>query len=115
MNDELMAELTEQFRLNTLERLDAMRTLVAHFDADRGNRETLTAIHRHFHGLAGLGGTYGFPLVSEIAAEAEEACESLGSADAADDAFIAMLERVIARIDAEVRGRSGGSRPGAGC
>ena len=27
--------------------------------------------------IAGLGGTYGFPLISEIGADAEEACDAL--------------------------------------
>ncbi len=107
MNDDLLAELAEQFRANTLERLEKMRTLVAKLEVDRGNAETMSAIHRHFHGLAGLGGTYGFPLISEIAADAEEACESIGAADTPDDAFVAMLERTIDRIEAEVRGSEG--------
>jgi chemotaxis protein histidine kinase CheA len=105
MNDELMAELTEQFRVNTIERLDAMRALVARFETDRGNQETLTAIHRHFHGLAGLGGTYGFPLVSEIAADVETACDDVLAATLPDDAFIEMLRRAIESIAREVGGR----------
>lgn len=102
MNEELMAELAEQFRASTIERLEAMRTLVAHYEVDRGNRTTLTALHRHFHGLAGLGGTYGFARVSEVAASAEEACEALGDA-APDDAFFAFVQETIARIEAEVK------------
>ncbi|MBI2213397.1 MAG: Hpt domain-containing protein [Acidobacteria bacterium] len=106
MNDELMAELTEQFRASTIERLSAMRSLLAQLGAERGDKATLAAIHRHFHGLAGLGGTYGFPLISEIAADAEEACESIGAEDLPDDAFLAMLARTIERIGAEI-GESG--------
>jgi chemotaxis protein histidine kinase CheA len=108
VNDELLAELTEQFRANTRERLDAMRTLLARLESDRGNRESMTLIHRHFHGLAGLGGTYGFPLISEIAADAEEACESLAAPETPDDDFLSMLARTIDAIDREVRGSGGG-------
>lgn len=104
MNDELMAELAQQFRANTLERLDKMRTLLARLDGDRANRATLTELHRHFHGLAGLGGTYGFPLISEIGADAEEACDALDDGLEPDDAFVSMVEGAIRRIEAEVRG-----------
>jgi chemotaxis protein histidine kinase CheA len=103
VNDELLAELAVQFRASTIERLDKMRTQVARIESDRGDHATLTEIHRHFHGLAGLGGTYGFPLVSEIAADAEEACESIDAASRPDDDFIAMLERAIAAIEEQVR------------
>lgn len=106
MNEELMAELAQQFCANTLERLDKMRTLLARLDGDRANRATLTELHRHFHGLAGLGGTYGFPLISEIGADAEEACEALVAEGIPDDALIAMVEDAIRRIEAEVRGGS---------
>ena len=103
MNDKLLAELAQHFRANTLERLDAMRTLVARLDGERGDHETLSAIHRHFHGLAGLGGTYGFPHVSEVAADAEEACESIDASSTPDDAFIAMLERANGAIQDEIK------------
>ena len=101
MNEDLLSELAEQFRTHTLERLDTMRTLLARLEADRDNREILTAIHRHFHGLAGLGGTYGFPLISELGADAEETCESIGPAGVPDDAFVAMLGQTIERIAEE--------------
>ncbi|MGK2859219.1 MAG: Hpt domain-containing protein [Thermoanaerobaculia bacterium] len=105
MNEELMAELAQQFRASTLDRLDKMRTLLARLDGDRSSRTTLTELHRHFHGLAGLGGTYGFPLISEIGADAEEACDALVADGIPGDEFIAMLEDAIRRIEAEVRGR----------
>lgn len=105
MNDELLAELAEQFRVGSLERLETMRTLVARFEQDRQDRETLTLIHRHFHGLAGLGGTYGFPLVSTIAAEAETACDEVLEAASSDDPFIASLRNAIDAIEREVARR----------
>jgi len=106
MNEDLLAELAQQFRANTLERLDTMRTLLARLDGDRSSPSTLTELHRHFHGLAGLGGTYGFPLVSEVAADAEEACDTPNAGGEPDDAFLAMVEQAIRRIEAEVRGES---------
>jgi len=102
VNDELLAELAEQFRLSALERLVTMTELVASLDANRADRETLVLIHRHFHGLAGLGGTYGFPHVSEIAADIEAACDDALAGTAPDDAFIALLRRGIESIGREV-------------
>jgi len=102
MNPEFLAELSEQFRVSALERLEVMTELVARFDADRADRETMVLIHRHFHGLAGLGGTYGFPHVSEIAADVETACDDALAGTAPDDAFIATLRRGIESIGREV-------------
>ncbi|MFA6958261.1 MAG: Hpt domain-containing protein [Thermoanaerobaculia bacterium] len=102
MNPEFLAELAEQFRVSAIERLVVMRELVARFDANRADRETLVLIHRHFHGLAGLGGTYGFPRVSELAADVESACDDALAAAPADDAFIALLRSGIEAIGREV-------------
>lgn len=106
MNDELLAELAEQFRLSLRERLETMRALVARLDGDRTDRETLVLVHRHFHGLAGLGGTYGFPRVSEIAAAAEALCDDVLAMAPSDDAFIALLGSAIDSIGREVEGGS---------
>jgi chemotaxis protein histidine kinase CheA len=104
MNDELLAELAGQFRASLRDRLETMRTLVARLDGDRADRETLVLVHRHFHGLAGLGGTYGFPRVSEIAAAAEAACDAVLEAAPPDDAFIALLRNAIDSIGREAGG-----------
>jgi chemotaxis protein histidine kinase CheA len=101
MNDELLAELAAQFRTSLRERLETMRALVARLDGDRADRETLILVHRHFHGLAGLGGTYGFPRVSEISAAAEAACDDALATAPLDDAFIALLGNAIDSIERE--------------
>lgn len=105
MNDEFLAELSEQFRTGALARLETMRALVAHFDEDRSDRETMILIHRHFHGLAGLGGTYGYPRVSEIAADVETACEGVLAGNPTDDAFFALLRSGIDALRREVAGK----------
>ena len=105
MNDQRLAELAEHFRTNTFERLEQMRALLARLAADPTNAETMTLIHRHFHGLSGLGGTYGFPRVSEIAGKVEDDCDALEGALPLEASFVRHLEEAIATIEAEVRRR----------
>ena len=63
MSDALMASLRAQFRASTTERLREMTSLLDALDGDPGARERL---ERHFHALAGLGATYGYPRISEL-------------------------------------------------
>jgi hypothetical protein len=63
MSDELMARLRAHFRESTTERLREMTSLLDVLDRDAGARERL---QRHFHALAGLGATYGYPRISEL-------------------------------------------------
>jgi chemotaxis protein histidine kinase CheA len=73
MTDQLMRELREHFRESARPRLAAMREQLAALRRDAHDVQSLDALSRHFHALAGLGGTYGFPRVSELADEGENA------------------------------------------
>ena len=66
MNDRLL-ELQRRF-LDKLEQRLADMTVELDRSADAG-----TLMHM-FHSLAGIGGTYGFPRVSEISRRCEELC-----------------------------------------
>jgi chemotaxis protein histidine kinase CheA len=68
MSDELMDSLRAHFRESTAERLREMTALLDLLDRDAGAMEKL---QRHFHALAGLGATYGYPRVSELGDEGE--------------------------------------------
>ena len=50
-----------------------MRELLAALERDRADAEALQKLARHFHALAGLGATYGYPRVSELGDEGEGA------------------------------------------
>lgn len=67
-----MAELRERFRAATIPRLAVMSALLDRLARDPADAEARRELTRHFHGLAGMGGTHGFPRVSELAEEAEE-------------------------------------------
>lgn len=71
MTDQLLRELRDRFQETARVRIDEMTFLLARLDADVLDAEAVTKLATHFHGLAGMGGTYGFPRVSELADEAE--------------------------------------------
>lgn len=66
-----MEPLRARFRVSTAARVREMAALVEALERDAGDRPALDALARHFHGLAGLGTTYGFPRISALADEGE--------------------------------------------
>ncbi|HEX7149881.1 MAG TPA: diguanylate cyclase [Thermoanaerobaculia bacterium] len=64
-------ELREYFRASTAARLEEMARCIATLQADPRDTACFKTLSRHFHALAGLGTTYGFPRISEIADIAE--------------------------------------------
>jgi len=77
MIDPLLQELRERFRETARVRLEEMRALVARLTLDRSDLGALERLATHFHGLTGMGGTYGFPRVSDLGAEAERSISPL--------------------------------------
>ncbi len=62
----MIEELAEYFRTSASERVAELRALLGGEPAD------VQAIWRHFHFFSGMGGTYGFPRISELGDRAEE-------------------------------------------
>ncbi|MGZ5444532.1 MAG: diguanylate cyclase [Thermoanaerobaculia bacterium] len=71
MTGTLLGDLRRRFRETSRIRLDEMASLLATLERDPRDAESLRNLAKHFHGLAGMGGTYGFPRVSELGDEAE--------------------------------------------
>lgn len=71
MTDPLLDELRERFRETSRVRVDEMRSLLDALMRDAADPEAVRRLSRHFHALAGLGATYGFPTISELGDEAE--------------------------------------------
>lgn len=67
----MMEGLRVRFRETTAVRLREMTSLLDALDRDRSDAAALQLLARHFHALAGLGGTYGYPRVSELGDEGE--------------------------------------------
>lgn len=66
-----------RFRHNSIARLEEMSALIDTLVANLGDNDALVALRHHFHGLAGLGGTYGYPIVSILALQAERDVDEL--------------------------------------
>ena len=65
------AELRAYFVVSASKRLEQMGQLVARLDENAGDAEAMHELTRHFHAMAGMGGTYGFPRISQLGDEGE--------------------------------------------
>ncbi|HEY0144191.1 MAG TPA: response regulator [Thermoanaerobaculia bacterium] len=98
-----LESLRIRFRTSTAARLAEMQALVEALTCDAGDRASLDALARHFHGLAGLGTTYGYPSISTLADEGEAIAVPLSRRGGMPEA--ALIERwreLIAAIGAEL-------------
>lgn len=66
---DFLGELRAHFREGTTERLREMHLLLD--AAELGEADAFARLERHFHALAGMGATYGFPRISELGDEGE--------------------------------------------
>jgi len=96
--EDILRALREEFRENTRARLIEMsgllKTLSSAPDAAR-----LESLERHFHGLAGLGGTYGYASVTALSREGEDACANGAPSPETVD-FVRLSEILSALSDA---------------
>ena len=77
-----MEELRVRFRETTRVRLHEMHALLDALERGSRDADSVEKLLRHFHALAGLGATYGYPRVSALGDEGE----GLFVHDAAPDA-----------------------------
>jgi diguanylate cyclase (GGDEF)-like protein len=75
--DDAFAELRVQFLREAGPRLDEIERLLGRLAGNPSDRETLRDLMRRFHGFAGSGGTYGFPTVTKLGLEGEQAMNRL--------------------------------------
>jgi len=75
----VLADLIPGFVQRTQVRLTRMGSLVEDLVRSGGNGDSLQELTRHFHAMAGLGGTYGFPRVSQIGSKGEASCNAVVS------------------------------------
>lgn len=72
MTDMLLQDLRSRFRQTARIRLDEMLSLLAQLEEDATTPDAVERLGRHFHGLAGMGATYGFREISTLGDEAED-------------------------------------------
>ena len=70
-------ELKQQFIFRSRERLAAIENLLEQMQYRPGDFDLLRQIMKHFHWLAGSGGTYGFDEITQWGTYGEELCEYL--------------------------------------
>jgi diguanylate cyclase (GGDEF)-like protein len=102
MTDTLLGDRRGRFRETARIRLDEMESLLAALERDPRDAESLQKLARHFHGLAGMGGTYGFPHVSRLGDTVEEELLPVVRKGATDRASIGRWKQVVAEIRAEI-------------
>jgi HPt (histidine-containing phosphotransfer) domain-containing protein len=91
-------ELAEHFRQSARPRAEELRALL---DARNINVEE---IRRHVHYFAGMGATYGFPRISEVADAVEEALIALvRRGEAPSERLLAKWRKAAEAIASELR------------
>ncbi len=68
------AQLQQKFLLRLAVRLDQLAEQLDGVAQEPDDRTSLDDVMRGFHSLAGIGGTYGFPEITERARQAEHFC-----------------------------------------
>lgn len=68
--DEKAAELSVAFEADAIADIDAVTTALENAKSGPAAREAVAALFRIFHDLKGQGTSFGYPLITQIAAEA---------------------------------------------
>ncbi|HVE70481.1 MAG TPA: diguanylate cyclase [Thermoanaerobaculia bacterium] len=103
MSDSLLADLRDRFRDGARTRLVEMRVLLGCLERDDADPAALQQLAKHFHALAGMGGTYGFPRVSELGDRGEaEILPLVKRGGAASDTMIAHWWQLVDAIGREI-------------
>ena len=104
MSGTFVEDLRVRFRETSAMRLTEMAELLTLIESDPANAPAVKKLAQHFHGLAGMGGTYGFPRVSQLGDEAEESIQPLVRSGAAPDAaMIARWRTLLRELETELR------------
>jgi chemotaxis protein histidine kinase CheA len=89
MWNEQWATMREQFLLRAKDRLNGLGKTIDEWEQASFDGAILQRIHKDFHWLAGVGGTYQLPELSALGGNAEEICLELSGhkrVPSADDA-----------------------------
>ncbi len=94
-----LRELRVDYVAGARPRLEEADRLIRRLDDEPADREALSDLMRRFHGFAGSGTTYGFPLVSENGLQAERDCQkALENGGRVDGALLERLRGLLAGI-----------------
>lgn len=101
MSDVVSSELRDYFAGRLPERLAEIEEACREAREAGFAGEPLRTFHRLVHSLAGAGGTFGFPEVSEISRELERLLKTcLGSESPPNESAVGEIEGFLARLRA---------------
>jgi diguanylate cyclase (GGDEF)-like protein len=95
------AELRTRHVQNAIARIEQVTQALDRLAADHGNTGLTADLQRHFHGFAGVGTTYGFPVVTETARKAEYVLRTNEGGGRVDAALIRELRAALDTIQRE--------------
>jgi diguanylate cyclase (GGDEF)-like protein len=104
MTEGFGVDLQARFRETTRVRLQEMRSHVAKLTKEPSDAAAIAGLTRAFHALAGLGGTYGFPRVSELGDEAESSIARV--ALPVSDALLKRWREILDAVETELEARA---------
>lgn len=108
--DEELAELRQEFLEGGAARLEALIAVVDSLAERPDDRAALEELKRHFHRLAGAGGTYACDDLSELAREGERLCEMVATrGDGATPVDLQQWRDLARRLGHAFAARTGGT------
>lgn len=73
LQNEIILELRDDFIEDATDRLDTLESVLDKvFAGEGGGQETLSIIRREAHSIKGMGGSFGFPLITSVAHRLED-------------------------------------------
>lgn len=102
VSDPLLRELRQRFRTTVLKRVEDMRTLAAALAADPQDVISARALLRHFHFVAGMGATSGYPAASAVGDAAESSLAGHLERQSVSPEAVEECREFIARIESAV-------------
>jgi len=112
--DEALAGLRGEFVREARTKLDGMRASLRMLAAQPGSRGTIHELLRAFHGFAGSGTTYGFPVMTDLGRQGEQACAAvLDAGSPATPERRAAWSRLADGLEAELETAAPAKEPAA--
>lgn len=71
------AQMKEQFMVKAMQRLEQIDTLITALDQIPSDLDVMRQVMRHFHWLAGSGGTYDMPTMTDVGGYGEKYCDEI--------------------------------------
>lgn len=71
------AQMKDQFMVKSMQRLEQIDTLIGALDQIPSDLDVMRQVMRHFHWLAGSGGTYDMPTITDVGGYGEKFCDDI--------------------------------------